>query len=103
MNKIATVLALLTFAIAGGIGLYGHSTYSAAKVEFDRREAQCESPNSDALCRLAMVSDPGYLAMLQAEETRNMSFGVALGGPVAIWLFVLLWRGVASPGIRRGA
>jgi hypothetical protein len=40
--------------------------------------------------------------MYEAEETRNMGFAFAIGGPVAIWLSVLFWRAV-SPRVQKGA
>ena len=36
MNKYAAILALLTFILSGGYGLYEHSTYTRIKSELDQ-------------------------------------------------------------------
>jgi len=97
MNKLAAVLALLTFLIAGGFGLYGQSTYERLKSQ----EEECELPGADPLCGFSFAYSSA-LRMYQAESTRNVGFGLAFGGPVAIWIFVQLWR-VAAPKVQVGA
>lgn len=98
MNRIAAQLALLTFLIAGGFGLYWQKNLEGAKREYNRRESACGQPGADPLCRLSLSAWP----VSHAEEMRNAGYGIAIGGPVAIGLFVLLWAAVA-PGIQRGA
>jgi len=101
MKRIAAQLALLTFLIAGGFGLYWQKNYESLKREYDRSKSECEQPGADPLCGLALAvgsARPVY----HAEEMRNTGFEIAIGGPVAIGLFVLLW-GVAAPRVQRGA
>jgi len=104
MNKLAAALALMTFLIAGGWGLDGQADYTLWKNRLDEQESKCAptTPGDiDSLtCNLEAIQLESY--QNQAKETRNLSFALAIGGPVVIWLFVLLWR-AASPKIRKEA
>ena len=104
MKKLADVLALLTFLIGVGFFLYGQSTYTSLKAELDQDEAECRQLPEMGIekfnCAMGTINSSGRVH--DAEEMRNFGFAFAIGGPVAIWLFVLLWR-VASPKVQKGA
>jgi len=104
MHKLASVLALLTFLVAGGYGLYGQSTYTSLKAELDQEQAQCRQLPERGIekfnCVMGAISSERWVD--DAEEMRNFGFALAVAGPLAIWLSIFLWR-VASPKIQRGA
>jgi hypothetical protein len=104
MKKLADVLALLTCLIGMGFFLYGQSTYTSLKAKLDQREAECRQLPERGIekfnCAMGAINSSGRVH--DAEEMRNVGFAFAIGGPVAIWLFVLLWR-VASPKVQKGA
>lgn len=99
MNKLAAVLALLTFLIAGGIGLYEQSVYTRIKSVLDQDKGDCAFANDRFSCVLGRI--PEEVELDRAEANRNIGFALAIGGPLAIWLSVLVWR-AAAPQLRRG-
>jgi hypothetical protein len=90
MNKLASVLALLTFLVAGGFGLYGQSDYTDWKSRLNQHERECGPPALALTCDLEANSLQSY--MNTAKGNRNAGFAVAILGPVGIWLLALLWR-----------
>jgi len=100
MNKYAAILALLTFILSGGYGLYEHSTYTRIKSELDQVDCGPAYDIESLTCELRRNSDE--LRMERAEANRNYGFAFAIGGPVVIWLLALLWR-AKSPKLKRGA
>jgi hypothetical protein len=106
MKNRAAALALLTFILGIGVGLYGQSRYTSLQLEIDRENDECKRAADgpyDALMKCAMGTTSAEWSAYEAEDTRNYGFAFAIGAPLAIWGLVLLSRAATSRAVRQGA